>query len=376
MSLLTPKVSLYLKQVTFSEQEGSYQRLFEMVFPGFWDELGHAKEAQFRTRRYSGDLQGISLDRGQYYTICSNNSGDDRGCLANELGAYRASSENSKPVIVDCAVEHHLSSISDIPIMCAPQTFWLFIEDPDFEWMSAIAGADGAYAVFPPYIAILASYSVNLVELKNVFDLRLPNTQKWIIRTLNKCGATLNTHDHRTAWADLLAALYNTNLGGRFTTDFIGALARNMGAEGLIYPSARCNSFVKIENGLVVDWYGFNFVDYRKARRISQDVTYKFRADEFNKPWDQLLVEYLADPTLDGSWRINGIEQSHKQYFESGRHLGTQSGNYGEKEYAVPENRFNIGEVLANVQIPIDAGQGFRFEAGRHSDLMSDTIPI
>ena len=28
------------------------------------------------------------------------------------------------------------------------------------------------------------------------------------------------------------------------------------------------------------------------------------------------------------------------------------------------------------LQIPIDAGQGFRFEAGRHSDLMSDTIPI
>jgi hypothetical protein len=29
-----------------------------------------------------------------------------------------------------------------------------------------------------------------------------------------------------------------------------------------------------------------------------------------------------------------------------------------------------------SLQIPIDAGQGFRFEAGRHSDLMSDTVPI
>jgi transposase InsO family protein len=28
------------------------------------------------------------------------------------------------------------------------------------------------------------------------------------------------------------------------------------------------------------------------------------------------------------------------------------------------------------LQIPTEVGQGFRFEAGRHSDLMSDTVPI
>ena len=40
--------------------------------------------------------------------------------------------------------------------------------------------------------------------------------------------------------------------------------------------------------------------------------------------------------------------------------------------------RYRLADVLAwaegrqeaNMQIPIDAGQGFRFEAGRHSDLM------
>ena len=35
-----------------------------------------------------------------------------------------------------------------------------------------------------------------------------------------------------------------------------------------------------------------------------------------------------------------------------------------------------LSDALAYLQIPIEAGHGFRFEAGHRSDVMSATIPI
>jgi hypothetical protein len=49
--------------------------------------------------------------------------------------------------------------------------------------------------------------------------------------------------------------------GGSPVTDAIGAWLRELGAGALIYPSARMNAYLYVENGNIVNFKGFNLVD-------------------------------------------------------------------------------------------------------------------
>jgi len=63
----------------------------------------------------------------------------------------------------------------------------------------------------------------------------------------------------------MLPALMNRNRGGSIITQAIGLLLRRSGADALVYPSARTNVRVIVEDGKPINWNGWNLVDYRGA---------------------------------------------------------------------------------------------------------------
>jgi hypothetical protein len=81
--------------------------------------------------------------------------------------------------------------------------------------------------------------------------------------------------------AVLLRLLTSGGEGGSPVTDAIGEWLRELGAGALIYPSARMNAHLHVENENIVNFKGFNLVDYRNApfprrrlRLIQRPATY------------------------------------------------------------------------------------------------------
>jgi hypothetical protein len=65
---------------------------------------------------------------------------------------------------------------------------------------------------------------------------------------------------------DLFPFLVGQKRGGNMLTQAVGRELRLWGVNGLVYPSARCDTAVLMERGDIVDWYGWNLVDYSKTR--------------------------------------------------------------------------------------------------------------
>jgi hypothetical protein len=63
----------------------------------------------------------------------------------------------------------------------------------------------------------------------------------------------------------MLPTLVGPGLGGSEATSLIGSYLRTHGVQALIYPSARFNTWVQVQDGVPVDYGGWNLVDYRNA---------------------------------------------------------------------------------------------------------------
>jgi hypothetical protein len=62
--------------------------------------------------------------------------------------------------------------------------------------------------------------------------------------------------------AVLLRLLTSSGEGGSAGTDAIGEWLRELGAGALIYPSARMHAHLRVEKAMIVNFKGFNLVDY------------------------------------------------------------------------------------------------------------------
>jgi hypothetical protein len=102
--------------------------------------------------------------------------------------------------------------------------------------------------------------------------------------------------------------------GGSLLTHVLGHRLRRLGANALVYPSARADSFCISNEGGLKSFGGWNLVDYRNAAP-AEDV-----------PWETLFQTYLADiwvpvngveyktfqePKLRGSWAVTGNINAH-----------------------------------------------------------------
>jgi hypothetical protein len=158
-------------------------------------------------------------------------------------------------------------------------------------------------------------YKVEEVQLSRVVDLRYPDTQEAFL------GVFLPEfrHEGLDGFLRMLPTLLASRLGGSEATNLIGSYLRTYGADGLIYPSARFDPWVQLQNDAIVDYGGWNLVDYRNAPSnhlpaFSRDLFRPERSDGLTveKPHPSRHRQYGY-----GSWKVRGVmERAATQHMD------------------------------------------------------------
>jgi hypothetical protein len=160
---------------------------------------------------------------------------------------------------------------------------------------------------------------VDQCTIENVIDLRLPGTQKWFFDHFKDGDGHFLVKEGGTAreFFDLIPMLLHPALGGTDVTHAIGSWMRSSGVNGLVFPSARSDASVTIKNGELVDWRGWNFVDYRSARSLpATEVTRSPGGwPDFLQPGVQLAV--ASNGELAGSWKAIGLQARYDHLREA-----------------------------------------------------------
>lgn len=371
----------YLKRIDIKRFSGEYRSIFEFVFPDFFvkakynrpainqtkyketvrklesiDNLKHCgNEVPFNYRRFSG---GSYLDRGNYYSVCMNSSGDDSQTLVCELLAYHRPEKSGEIALLDldgsdetsmqgrlffsekCGLSHVENTIV---LQCSSRCGVLSPVIDRIKTPLFIPGTKN--------LPFFLTTEVIKSEIPNVIDLRYPEVQKWMYESLlngiekviylysdqlsfsayypkvisdelmnasrDKYGAYINPPN--TNWngkntfysnqlLDLFSVLmFSPSLGGSPITNEIGRWLQSIGAQALIYPSARSNVMCKVQNNSLSDFAGFALVDYRDIDEIPSYV----RVISEPYSWRENWAPWQIGQCLSGSdsWRFSGITE-------------------------------------------------------------------
>jgi hypothetical protein len=167
----------------------------------------------------------------------------------------------------------------------------------------------------------------------NVIDLRRPAARDWLVQQFN--GGTwlgdewVPTMPYRRPLSDfseLLPSLLDQWLGGGWSTgNLTGIFARRAGASGLVYPSARSNSSVVVEDGEVLNASGWCFVQYEGAPEMRTVGGHTEASDDWPtsagyspsnaSPVGELIpvpgadIDYVRSGSRAGSWSCSGVAE-------------------------------------------------------------------
>ena len=162
--------------------------------------------------------------------------------------------------------------------------------------------------------------------IDKVIDLRHARVQEWFFEVFSK-EEWLNIHfplPNMSVFFDLLPFLVGQKRGGNVLTQAVGRELRLWGVNGLVYPSARCDAVVLMEDGDVVDWYGWNLVDYSKTGgqepqfnprdaavmiqmpQLASDIQHGLKF--FGVPMGQMTIRQFGEGRQRGSWQLTGLE--------------------------------------------------------------------
>ncbi len=134
-------------------------------------------------------------------------------------------------------------------------------------------------------------------------------------------------------YALLLLLTYHPR-GGSPITDAIGSWLREIGANALIFPSARTDIHLDIEDGTVKYFEGWNLVDFRDAPAPPK----KLRIIQYPASYIDLRRQFrcsLADPAerrLRGSFQVRGIMERQQMEWIAGQELFWQTQRFSEEE--------------------------------------------
>lgn len=352
----------FVKRVRVDENEGLAGHILDLAFPLFRgtdsvstqegrvraDFYGNDRNIQLPgrqpRRRFSGGLPGESLPRGRYYSLCrefppgskeAKTQSADSGVLSAELSAYADWSVSGPVLVFDWSSRDAVPEFQR-PLAGGPATASalgvLFLResgarsimdimldekerDPSFkdeDWggVHQIIQMTGSIPIGPGLeyryqmaYRVNIQYKIEEIHLSRVVDLRYPDTQeaflKVFIPELSSAGLD--------GFLTMLPTLLASQLGGSDATNLIGSYLRTHGADGLVYPSARFDPWVRFQNDTLADFGGWNLVDYRGAPSAHLPA---FSRDLFRpEPADRLKVE-KPPPGREygyGSWKVPGV---------------------------------------------------------------------
>ncbi len=260
-------------------------------------------------RRFAGD---VTLSRGRYLSVCSDDLGNDRGTVTRELLAYYTGAAGHIEVH-DLVMPTHKDLLEKY---CANSPAGYAIDlhsTPQRPNPIAKKIIDAGLAFWegdiPPVVAIFMPMDIKKVTIENVFDLRQLETQQWLAKFLPEGDKEFSKMaDKLNSFKDMLPSLTVYDRGGNDFTDALGAYLRVKGANGMVFPSARCNVKCEFYNGELNDFNGWNFVDYRQLDKPFSDVFIDF-SPWVNEVGEGITIAFAPDDSpYANSWRIDGKE--------------------------------------------------------------------
>lgn len=176
--------------------------------------------------------------------------------------------------------------------------------------------------------------------------------------------------------------------GGNPITEAIGSWLREIGVNALIFPSARTNTHLHMENGSIKYFQGWNLVDYRNAPkpekklRIIQDPSSYI---DTRKPFHYSTADPVIHQNWKGSFQIRGITERQQMEWIYGQELFWQMQKFkgeeplfkkdfiGVRHASGFEERVSIAELRAGMAADmIDVNQDIEKKNG--ADTISKTI--
>jgi hypothetical protein len=265
-------------------------------------------------RRFAGDS---TLPRSRYYTVASTASGDDEGTLVRELRAYYNARNAGIIQVFDTTSTRDKQALARLPDR-GPSLVVVFLP---------LAGRPNRFAsVYTEAATPLLVYMPLRLEtrrVEDVVDLREPETARIFTETLTRLQ--WDVRDARLpcfplkaplrSFAQLLPSLLEQCLGGSGVTNIVGIWLRKVGAKGLVFPSARVDPSVEVNDGQLVSAGGWNFVDYAGAPTAAVTATV-----DLGEAWPTAILHTPEGPQAD--W-IYTIPSARVVFEASGRHAGS-----------------------------------------------------
>jgi len=311
----------------------------DTVFPG--SNMGF----DLSFRRFAGDR---TLSRGCYYSIAQDQEGDDAGTLLHELLAYYGPKEPGWIGVFDLSIPEHrdvlLSGMDSVPkaqlrrfALDGPAIVIAFMPLNGQPHPFAARYTDKAAPFFVTIPTIIKRMHVD-----RVIDLRSPNVALWFTREMTRWRADLDGKKldlipgkrPLRKFQDLIPTLLEQSRGGgsRALTTSAGLRLRQLGANGLIFPSARTDSVLKVDRGRIVESVGWNFVDYRGS-----DTPEMTHAVDMDSEWptevgfcfvtgplagqqmayEDVRIEYSEQGANKGSWSVCGLSKWQEAWFRA-----------------------------------------------------------
>ena len=217
-------------------------------------EFNHIVEPQ-TNRRYAGDSW---LPATRYYSLCQSDDGEDGGTMERELLNYHEPLTHGWVEINDLA-EKNLSDVFGDQVEVIDDirhAFLISIPPPAksvYPSLRDLGEAQDMFNIIMPTKVVRRSF-------ERLIDLRIPSVAAWFTRNLTRL--TWSSGEVKRAFPmkeplddfhELLPSLLVQTLGGgECATRIAGQWLRALGAEALIFPSARSDAFVEVLDGGVV----------------------------------------------------------------------------------------------------------------------------
>lgn len=275
-----------------------------------------------RQRRFAGDPY---LPRARYFTV-SDEHGSDYETLKYELLAYRYLPFSGKIQVVDCDEPDASDRLGEFGMKPPGDHCLVLVFMPNRTLNPFLIKA----GLPQQPVGQILPVQIEHVCIERIIDLRIPATAEWFARFFSCLvqdisGHSQTRHKSLRCWPfrpaledfkDILPAILTQEIGGNSLTSSIGAWLRKAGAEALVFPSARNDTYLVVEEGQPTGYGGWNLVDFRGAPPV--------REQTFLDVDDYWPAEIRLGPgTLLGHVPPNPFRFVSVAFTETGRYAGS-----------------------------------------------------
>jgi hypothetical protein len=284
-------------------------------------------------RRFAGDG---SLPRGTYFSVAVNRTGEDGGTLIRELRNYYKVLAAGIVQIFDSTEPNDRAFLSGFMDIVEPVLVLIFLPvrgQPNPFTRRFMARHDNA--------AMLVHLPLTISERKidRVVDLRDPGAAQWFTRTVTTLQSDHGANrfpvfplkaglEHFDA---LLPSLLAQTSGGTGFTNIVGTWLRRLSVNGLVFPSARTDCYVDIQNGQVTAFEGWNFVSYEGSPNplitfwVDGSDTWPNKVSVSHEGpgarkipplvFDNVQITTSNEDSRRGSWRVSHLRASQDAFW-------------------------------------------------------------